>query len=219
MHDDNNTHKHISSTYDKELVDLDKYLHNMIDLLVCAIDNIRDIDISHLESNLSSVIEGDKDINNINYDINDLSMQLIILRQPMGGDLRYIFTVGYVANSLERAGDNIKRAAIKLRFLYQKDDAIEKITFEMLEMVKNMLKILKNILDSNDIKNLAELKEIDAQIDNLYTKIIVDLQKENNNISKHDLINYVLMLRAIERCGDNLVKVGTYFNFIYSGKF
>ncbi len=218
MHN-NNTHRHISSTYDKELVNLDKYLNSMIDLLICAIDNIRDIDIAHLESNLSNVIEGDKDINDINHIINDLSMQLITLRQPMGGDLRYIFTIGYVANSLERAGDNIKRVAIKLRFLYQKDEEIEQHTFEMLKMVKNMLGILKKALENDDVKVLQELSKIDEQIDVLYIKIIVDLQKESSDISKHDLVNYVLMLRALERCGDNLVKVGTYFNFIYSGKF
>ncbi len=215
----NNTHRHISSSYDKELVNLDKYLHNMIDLLVCAINNIRDIDIAHLESNLSSVIEGDKDINNINHDINDLSMKLITLRQPMGGDLRYIFTIGYVANSLERAGDNIKRVAIKLRFLYQKDEVIEAKTFEMLEMLKDMLKILKNALENNDIKAMEKLAKIDEQIDTLYIEMIASLQKESNEVSKHDLVNYVLMLRAIERCGDNLEKVGAYFNFIYSGKF
>ncbi len=63
------------------------------------------------------VIDNDRLINTLDVEIDEESIRLIALRQPMAGDLRFITTAMKITTDLERMGDlavNIAERAIEL---------------------------------------------------------------------------------------------------------
>ncbi|HWV56023.1 MAG TPA: phosphate signaling complex protein PhoU, partial [Longimicrobiales bacterium] len=64
-----------------------------------------------------AVIDGDRQVDAIELEIDEASIQLLALHQPVAGDLRLITTTMRIASDLERIGDhavNIAEAAIRL---------------------------------------------------------------------------------------------------------
>ncbi len=51
------------------------------------------------------VVEDDEEINKLREEIRDKSIELIVLKQPMARDLRFIYSLGNISIELERIGD------------------------------------------------------------------------------------------------------------------
>ena len=63
------------------------------------------------------VIEGDRVINTYDVEIDEECIRVLALRQPVGGDLRFITTAMKITTDLERIGDfaeNISKLALEL---------------------------------------------------------------------------------------------------------
>ncbi|MBZ0592404.1 phosphate transport system regulatory protein PhoU, partial [Clostridioides difficile] len=63
------------------------------------------------------VVEDDEEINKLREEIRDKSIELIVLKQPMARDLRFIYSLGNISIELERIGDyaaNIAREMLKI---------------------------------------------------------------------------------------------------------
>ena len=57
------------------------------------------------------VIENDKDINNLDYDINEKVIMLITKQQPIATDLRMMMAALKISTDFERMGDNAAHIA------------------------------------------------------------------------------------------------------------
>ena len=108
---------HILKTFDKELKQLKEEILAMGEMVQTAIANSvkalvkRDSDLAR------QVIDNDHLVNELEVKIDGICLSLIALRQPAGGDLRFIATGLKVNVDLERIGDlavNIAERALDL---------------------------------------------------------------------------------------------------------
>src|SRR5438093_1285953 len=91
--------------FDESLIQLKEKLLRMSSLVEKIIGsatkalNDRNADLAN------QVVKSDNEINMLEIEIDDLSLKLLALHQPQGGDLRFITSAMKITNDLERIGD------------------------------------------------------------------------------------------------------------------
>ena len=103
--------QHIVKAFDDQLNQLDAKIAEMGGLaesmLADAIDALskRDADLA------AEVVAGDRKLDTLENDVNNLALRLLALRQPMAEDLRTVLAALKISSDLERAGDLAKNVA------------------------------------------------------------------------------------------------------------
>ncbi len=102
----------------EELVELKEKVLYMGSLVESAIkDSVRAL-LDRDEELARKVIEQDHKVNAFDVEIDEDCIRLIALRQPMGGDLRFLTTAMKITTDLERMGDlavNIAQRSLKIK--------------------------------------------------------------------------------------------------------
>lgn len=122
------------------------------------------------------VIAADKAINDLRYGIEDASVHIIAMQQPIAGDLRFVIAVLMVASELERMGDYCVGIA-KITKLHG-DRTLLKPLIDIPRMATAVRGMLRGSIDALITKNafLAEaIAQQDDEIDQLYDQIYREL--------------------------------------------
>ena len=102
---------HTVRSYDAELERLSTLFLEMgglvIDQVGLAVEALRNGEIEAAKT----VIEREERVNDYDLEAEELILSLLAKRQPMGGDLRAIISLGRGVMDLERAGDEAKKIA------------------------------------------------------------------------------------------------------------
>ncbi|MEJ2615223.1 MAG: phosphate signaling complex protein PhoU [Ignavibacteriaceae bacterium] len=142
------------------------------------------------------VIERDNKVDKYDVKIDKICQKIIALNQPVAMDLRLIMSAITMNTNLERIGDGAVNIAENFLVIKKKPAFINRIKyFEMVKMVKEMI---RNSIDSfinNDPKLAAKVIETD--------KIVDRYNQENHEI-----------LRQIERLGDHATNISEDVYFI-----
>ena len=105
------------AVHEDELQHLKEKLLKMGSLVEDAIKNSITALVERDDALAARIIENDRLVNTLDVEIDEESIRLIALRQPMAGDLRFITTAMKITTDLERMGDlavNIAERAIEL---------------------------------------------------------------------------------------------------------
>lgn len=165
----------------------------------------------------NQVIERDDKVDNYDIKIEKICQKLIALNQPVAMDLRLIMSALTMNSNLERIGDiavNISESFLEIK---KKPGIINQTKYyEMLPLVKEMI---RNAIDSfinNDPKLAAKVIETDKIIDQYNSenhKIIKEIMKKD----LHKIDEGVALLaisRQMERLGDHATNIAEDVYFI-----
>lgn len=122
------------------------------------------------------VIAADRAINDLRYGIEDASVHIIAMQQPIAGDLRFVIAVLMVASELERMGDYCVGIA-RITKLHG-DRTLLKPLIDIPRMATAVRGMLRGSIDALITKNafLAEaIAQQDDEIDRLYDQIYREL--------------------------------------------
>ncbi len=167
------------------------------------------------------VIDGDKHINNLQHDIEDMCIRLIATQQPVASDLRKIIAGMQIAIDLERMADlavDIAKAAIRVQ-----DETYIKPLID----IPRMAKILDNMVTDallayvqNDVTLAKQLATTDDEVDHIYRKIVEELfaitQEHPEATTQAMTLSFVS--RYLERIGDHATNLGESTIFIVTGE-
>ena len=154
---------------------LKQYTINMIE----ECDSILDLSVEcMLKQDIEGckkVIKQDDKIDELREYIRDRSIELLVLKQPMARDLRYIYALGFIALELERIGDyavNIAEETIKIC----QDEYIKDLIDipKMYEECKKMILEVKESLENENEDLAREIALQDDKIDSLYNRVQED---------------------------------------------
>ena len=117
-------------------------------------------------------IEKDKEINQLDYEINEKVIMLITKQQPIATDLRMMMAALKISTDFERMGDNAASIAhIRLRVKINDDYVFTRLkTMGKLAML--MLEDLNTAVKTEDLTLIKEIIERDKDIDDLYINIV-----------------------------------------------
>lgn len=208
--------EHIVKSFDQELGDLKDAVLKMgvlvQELIIKSVDALKNRDLYLAKE----VIKKDEEVDHLELEINEKCINMIALRQPKAGDLRFIMMATRVATDLERIGDLAEDIA---------ERAIEISGQELIKPLVDIPKMAKLAQDSvalaldafihSDPKRAAKVWQIEKEVDHLRDSIQNELQELMINDSKlvSRALPLLLVARHLERICDhttNIVEDVTY---------
>ena len=151
------------------------------------------------------VVRDDAMINQMELEIDRLSIEILALQQPAAHDLRFVISVAKITPILERIADHatsIARAAVEL------NDEPEINVFggfsEMAERATEMLQSALDVFTSNDAEKARELIARDEEIDQIYEDLFNNLMETmSRDVTKSTrLARLLFVAKHLERIGD-----------------
>lgn len=126
-----------------------------------------------------AVIEKDKELDKLDFEINETAILLIARQQPVATDLRRLVVALRISSDLERMADNAKNIA-KSTIHLGKDHGIKihDSVKEMKEIAIKMIDISIIAYENEDITLARKLSEMDDVIDNMYSTMLRELLEE-----------------------------------------
>jgi len=167
------------------------------------------------------VIQSDRDINDLEIEVDEICHNLLALHQPMAGDMRFITSAMKINSDLERQGDlasNIAERALTLNEVAPLKPFIDipRIAVIAQEMVKVSLDSLVN----RDPVAAKKVCERDDEVDNLNDQIIRELisymLEDRANIKR--ALDLILVSRYLERIADHATNVAEDVIYMVLGK-
>lgn len=172
-----------------------------------------------------SVIEGDKIINTLECEIDDITLRLLALAQPWAKDLRFILAMVRVCLHIERVGDeavNIARAA-KIVGKKGHPELASRCVLTTMEQLSDqagtMLRESIRSLQESDVELARKVCVDDEICDKLYLDVVtrtVDCMA-NESLEADALANYLLTAKSLERIGDLATNVAELVIFVVEG--
>ena len=212
---------HIVTAYDEELTDVGNKIAHMGGLaeeqLGRALDALKRQDIALADS----VIASDKQIDDLERDLEEQAILLIAKRQPMAQDLREVMSAIRIASDLERTGDLAKNIAKRIHAL--SDDRPVRILSGLDHMGRETLEQLKHVLDAYSERNADKAvqvwqqdREIDAQYNSLFRELLTYMMEDPRNIGF--CTHLLFAAKNIERIGDHATNIAENVYFLVHGE-
>ena len=201
---------------------LKQYTINMIEECVSILDLSVECMLKQDIEGCKKVIKQDDKIDELREYIRDRSIELLVLKQPMARDLRYIYALGFIALELERIGDyavNIAEETIKIC----QDEYIKDLIDipKMYEECKKMILEVKESLENENEDLAREIALQDDKIDSLYNRVQEDcLRVMNANPQTiNQGVNLLFIGRYLERIGDHITNICEWIIFSKEGDY
>ena len=174
------------------------------------------------------IVAKDADVDEYERKIETGALSILARRQPVAGDLRYVFGTIKMAGSLERIGDYAKN--IGKRTLVLAEHREIKIPSEMNVLGHTVLMMLRDIMDAftgRDVKKAEAVWQRDWETDELTKRV---MKKIVANIG-HDVIramsdgapnveaqtHLLFITKNLERIGDHTTNIAEVIQFQLSG--
>lgn len=199
----------------RKLLEMSGHAERLVDM---SISSLVDRDRETAEQ----VIAGDKVLNTLEVEIEQLAVSLLALQQPMARDLRFIVGTIRVSNDLERVGDhavNIAESAIRL---IDQGGAITPIP-ELEDMARRARSMLGDALDAftrADGSLGREVCKADDAVDALHNSVfrilLTHMMEDARKITPS--LELLLVSRNLERVADLATNISEDAVYLAEGK-
>ncbi len=213
--------RHISSLFDEELIDLNNDVARLGALAESQLGQVMEAVRAHDKSNLETVINKDKELDEIEAGLNEKAITMIALRAPLAEDLRHVIVALKVATILERTGDYAKNIAKRMLKIDDKD--LLNGTKALGTMGNIVQEMLNNVLDAYMEKNVDKAMQVwqrDIDVDELHTSVFREMleKMENNSISVESGSHLLFITKNLERIGDYATGMAEQVYFLVNGE-
>ncbi|MGM9551494.1 MAG: phosphate signaling complex protein PhoU [Clostridia bacterium] len=167
-----------------------------------------------------TVWETEKQINQIEGDIESLCMKLLLQQQPVASDLRVISSALKMISDMERIGDQATDIS-EIAEYTQKSGVQSKL--HILDMAQATTKMVSDSIDSfvkKDIEIARSVIRQDDTVDMLFDKVKGELISAVNVGDKNPeaLVDYVMIAKYFERIGDHAENIAEWVIYSITGK-
>lgn len=170
---------------------------------------------------IEEIKRNDRNINDLNREIESQCLKLITKQQPIARDLRIVSSVLKMVSDIERVGDNVSDMAelllrIQMQPLSTYSSHLEGMVVATKELFANAVEAFVN----NDLKASRQVVLGDDVIDMLFNKvkndIIEALKSEHTNTDEY--IDMMMLTKYLEKIGDHAVNVAEWQIFRETGE-
>ncbi|MHB1311839.1 MAG: phosphate signaling complex protein PhoU [Gemmatimonadaceae bacterium] len=188
------------------------------ELVELAVDAMLTHDIGKAEA----VIEADRELDQQELEVEQLTVELLALQQPMARDLRFLISAIKVTSDLERVGDhavNIAQSVLRLHALPTRVTPEPAIA----EMARRARSMLADALDAfvrgdgalgRDVCQRDDI--VDALHESLFRSLLTHMMGDPRTINPS--LEVLLVSRNLERVADLATNIGEDAVFLAEGK-
>ena len=173
------------------------------------------------ESLRPEVFKKEKEVNDLQIEIDDRAVKLTALQQPVGTDVRFLFMASRIATELERIGDQavniVQNAGYALKAPPMKPLVDLPVMGEIAErMVRNSLDAL--VAKDCDLANtvLVEEREVNAHRDQIFRVLLTYMMADPGTIER--ALALILISRNLERVGDLATNIAEEVIYLVEGR-
>ena len=205
-----------------QLADLKQHLLEMAARAEELVDLSVDALLTRDKDKAEAVLAGDRELDRLELETEQLAVQLIALQQPMARDLRFIISAIKITSDLERVGDhavNIAQSALRLVSL----NAMIVPDPEIEDMARRARKMLSDALDAFIRADGALGREVckaddqvDALHDSVFRILLTHMMADARTINP--ALELLLVSRNLERVADLATNIGEDAVFLAEGK-
>jgi len=213
---------HISKRFDQELEDIRNRVLTMGGLvetqvnngIKCLIDS--DSELAH------KVVAKDREVNQMEMEIDQQCLQILARRQPAASDLRLVVAIIKTIADLERIGDQAQK--LGKHQLELVDARVSASTFVKLEHLGDLVsKNLNLALDAfarmnvqDAIDTISRDARVNTEFESMMRELITHMMEDPRTIKGALRVSW--SARALERIGDHANNICEYVVFLVEGK-
>ena len=213
--------EHTLKRFDEELERLSATISEMGGLaesqLAQSLVALRDRDTEIAER----VIAEDARVDALDLEVQEQTVQLVALRQPMAVDLRLILSSIKIASALERIADYAKNTAKRSILLAQGTSPVAAVNGidRLGRLVRTALKDVLDAFAHGDVVKAHDVWERDEEIDQVYTglfrELLTYMMEDPRTITA--CTHLLFMAKNIERAGDHVTNIAELVSFRSTG--
>jgi phosphate transport system protein len=167
------------------------------------------------------VIQSDKDLNDLEIEIDEICHRLLALHQPMAGDMRFITSAMKINSDLERQGDLAVNMAKRALTLNQEAPLKPFIDIpRMADIALEMLKVSLDALVKRDSKMANQVRKRDDEVDDLndliFRELIEYMLEDKAKIKR--ALDIIQVSRDLERIADHATNMAEVVIYMVEGK-
>ena len=167
------------------------------------------------------VIVNDREINELELEIEDLCLKLLALHQPMAMDLRFIAAAMKINNDLERMGDQAVNIAERSQDLIAKPPLKPLVDIpRMAELAQKMAKDSIDAFVRGDTVSAQEIcrrdNEVDALNDQVLRELLAFMIANTSTIER--AVGLILVARHLEKIADHATNISEEVIYIVEGR-
>jgi phosphate transport system protein len=214
--------KHLSSQFDADLTLLSTRLlamgglvESQIALAMQALDTF-ELDFVDL------VLEGERRLNTMEIELDEEICNVIARRQPAARDLRLLMAASKCVTNLERAGDEARKIAKRIRRIAPRVSAQDVNIAEIKISGAMAANVLRRALDAFARMDTAGAEQIildDEAIDSEFRafvrKLVTSMTENPRTIAT--ALDYLSIAKAIERIGDHATNIAESVVYVVRG--
>lgn len=212
---------HIVASFDNDLDQVQAKISEMggiaEELLRDALESVQSRDAALARR----VIDRDKAVDALEFELEEMIVKIIALRQPVANDLRVLIAAMKIASTLERVGDlskNIAKRAIPLSTARP-----VKLTNSIVRMGRATQMQLSGVLNAHAARDVGLAVQIwnqDFELDEMYNAIFREVTTYMVEDSRLIGVGAQLMFIAknLERIGDHTTQISEMVHYIVKGE-
>jgi phosphate transport system protein len=207
-------------SFEHELQLLRDNLNEMGHLIEVAIEKTLEAFETQNEELAREIIQGDRNVNDIEKTIESRCLSLILKQQPVARDLRIVTTALKVVTDMERIGDHA--ADIAELILREKREPIYNLVKHIPEMgrvAKEMVLDAVTAFTSLNIEDAKEIMKRDDIVDNLFGKVKEEVASllRSSGEQVDQCVDILMIAKYFERIGDHAVNICEWTEFHETG--
>ena len=207
-------HEQLDTLKDR-LMTMSERAEGLVDLAVDAL-------LKQDKDRADAVIAGDRELDVLEVEVEQLAVSLLALQQPMARDLRFIISAIKISSDLERVGDhavNIAQCALRLVAMHSTitpEPEIEDMARRSRQMLSDALDAFiradgllgREVCKSDD--------QVDALMNSLFRILLTHMMADARTINPS--LELLLVGRNLERVADLATNIGEDAVFLAEGK-
>jgi len=208
-------------SFDQELAELNESLIEMGNMVAQAIENAilafksEDLELA------KTVVQGDREVDHIEKQIESMCLSIILRQQPVAGDLRTVTSALKMVTDMERIGDQASDIAelilsIEGERIY---DVVKNIP-SMAEVAIAMVNDSITAFVERDLDLAKAVAARDCEVDELFDetkKELVGIIRRGEEM-QDNAIEFLMIAKYLERIADHAVNICEWVNFLQTGK-
>lgn len=207
-------------SFEHELQLLRENLTEMGHLIEVAIDRTLQAFESQDEALANEIIQGDRNVNDMEKTIEARCLSLILKQQPVARDLRIVTTALKVVTDMERIGDH----AADIAELILREKRVQ--IYNLVKHIPEMGKAAKEMVHDSviafttlNVENAREIEKRDDIVDDLFDKVKdeVAAMLRNSGENVDQCVDILMIAKYFERIGDHAVNICEWTEFHETG--
>ncbi len=168
------------------------------------------------------VIAADRQIDDLQHQIEEKAVTTIAKRQPMAIDLREIISTMRIANDLERVGDLAKNVAKRVIAIGEQPSPVNvasglgTLSARVGEQLSEVLRAYRNRDDETALNVWKADGAIDVLFTSLFRELLTYMMEDPRNITP--CTHLLFCAKNIERIGDHATNIAETIHYMVEGR-